>query len=234
MDQCRVPSNLLMEALPSIERDRLTSYATEIDLAENNILHEAARPIEFVYFPHQGLISLIVVTPNKAMAEAGFVGCEGAIGTSYDLDTRASFTRSVVVVGGTALRLPLARFERLLEQSAVLRRLVSQNNNRITERGQQMAACNLLHRLEERVCRWLLQSVEHGGGSDVMITQDDLAHMLGVSRARLNETLKSLQALEAIATGQRGILRIRDAGLVARHACPCFEVMKAMVVEECC
>jgi CRP-like cAMP-binding protein len=220
------PSNNLLEALPLDELARLRAQATEVELVVNSILHEAGGPLDHVYFPHDGLVSLLVVMPNGSAVEAGFVGPEGAVGTINSVPARTSFTRSTVITSGTALRLPFEQFERVMDQSNTFRHLITQNNNRIAERGQQIAACNLLHQLEARLCRWLLQVADHSDNPSIVITQDNLAQMLGVNRPRLNEAMKSLQALDALAQTQRGILTIIDASLIADRACDCYPIIR--------
>ena len=219
-------TNRIVEALPFDERTTFRSLATQVDLTVNTILFEAVGKLDHVDFPEDGLVSLLVVLPNGSVAEAGFVGSEGAVGTSFDANARSSFTRATVVAAGNALRLPFDRFERMMDQSSVFRHLISQNNNRIAERAQQLAACNLLHQLESRLCRWLLQVFDGSENSSVVITQEHLAQMLGVNRARLNEALKTLQNLNAISQTQRGILTIVDADIVARRVCDCYGLMR--------
>jgi CRP-like cAMP-binding protein len=219
-------SNNLIEALPFDERARLRTHATTVDLVPNSTLHEAGGALDYVYFPYDGLVSLLVVMPNGSVVEAGFVGSEGAVGTISSVPARTSFTRSIVITGGTALRLPFDQFERIMNQSEAFRHLVHENNDRITERGQQIAACNLLHQLESRLCRWLLQVVDNSDNSNIVITQENLAQMLGVNRARLNEALKSLQTLDAVAQTQRGVVTIIDANLIAERVCDCYPVMR--------
>jgi CRP-like cAMP-binding protein len=219
-------SNGLLEALPLDELASLRTHATTVELVVNSTLHEAGGALDYVYFPHDGLVSLLVVMSNGSVVEAGFVGSEGAVGTIGSVPARTSFTRSMVITGGTALRLPFDQFERIMNQSKAFRHLIQQNNNRITERGQQIAACNLLHQLEPRLCRWLLQVVDNSDDPSIVITQDNLAQMLGVNRARLNEALKSLQALDAVAQTQRGVLTIVDANLIAERVCDCYPVMR--------
>jgi CRP-like cAMP-binding protein len=227
MSKRRSPqSNNLLEALPFDELATLRAQATEVELVVNSTLHEAGGPLDYVYFPHDVLVSLLVVTPNGSVVEAGFVGSEGAVGTISTLPARTSFTRSIVITNGTALRVPFEQFERMMDQSKPFRRLITQNNDRIAERGQQIAACNLLHQLENRLCRWLLQVVDNSDDANIIITQDNLAQMLGVNRARLNEALKSLQALNAIAQTQRGVLTIIDADLIAERVCDCYPVLR--------
>jgi CRP-like cAMP-binding protein len=219
-------SNNLLEVLPSDELASLRARATTVELVVNSTLHEAGGALDYVYFPHDGLVSLLVVMPNGSVVEAGFVGSEGAVGTISSVPARTSFTRSVVTTSGTALRLPFDQFERIMNQSEAFRHLIHLNNDRITERGQQIAACNLLHQLESRLCRWLLQVVDNSDNPNIVITQENLAEMLGVNRARLNEALKSLQALDAVTQTQRGVVTVIDANLIAERVCDCYPVMR--------
>jgi CRP-like cAMP-binding protein len=231
----KIPSirtNRMIEALPPDEQAGLRRYGEDLDLTANNVLHEAGHLLEHVYFPHAGLISLLVVMPNGSVAEAGFVGSEGAVGSSYNPAERTSFTRAIVSVSGRALRVPVDYFEKFVNQSGAFRRLIGENNNRITERSQQIAACNLLHQLEARVCRWLLQALENGEDSNIVITQDNLAQVLGVTRARLNEALRTLHNLDAIAQPQRGTLTVIDANLIAERVCDCYLAMHGTFPDE--
>jgi CRP-like cAMP-binding protein len=218
--------NSLLQALPPEELEQFRANGREVELAVNNVLHEAGSVLDHVYFPHGGLISFLVAMRNSSVVEAGFVGPEGAVGSIYSAPARTSLTRATVVAGGSALRISLDQFEHFMDQSKTFRHLIGQNNNRIAERGQQLAACNLLHQLESRVCRWLLQVFDNGENPHVVITQENLAEMLGVNRARLNEALKTLQKIDAIAPTQRGGLTIVDVKSISERVCDCYLAMR--------
>jgi CRP-like cAMP-binding protein len=218
-------SNQILRHLSIDERESLQRYGARLELFPNQVLQEAGDALTSVYFPYAGLISLLVVMPTGSIAEAGFVGSEGAVGTIYDVNERVGFTRAVVSSGGHVLRVPIDHFEHVMSQSVGLRGLISQNNNRIAQRGQQLAACNLLHQLEARVCRWLLQIMENSEDTTVVITQGSLAQMLGVNRARLNEALKTLHEIEAITQPHRGVMKVIDVNLVAERVCDCYRAL---------
>lgn len=218
--------NSLLHALPPEELELLRANGREVELAVNRVLHEAADVLDHVYFPHRGVVSLLVPMRNGSVVEAGFVGADGAVGSIYSASTRVSLTRAAVVAGGSAFRISLDQFELFMDRSKEFRHLIGQNNNRIAERGQQLAACNLLHQLESRVCRWLLQ-VFDSDNPRVVITQENLAQMLGVNRARLNEALKALQKIDAIAPSQRGGLTIVDVKLISDRVCDCYPGMRS-------
>ena len=124
MTECASPRlNGVIESLPPDEVALLRSEADEVELAVNDVLLEAGKIIEHVYFPHEGMVSLLVVTPNGSIAEAGFVGSEGLVGSVYN-SARTSFTRATVVAAGTALRVPIDQFELAIKRSGVLQDLV--------------------------------------------------------------------------------------------------------------
>jgi CRP-like cAMP-binding protein len=227
MNERRQPrSNDLLEALPSDDLASLRAYATVVELVANNVLYEAGAVVDCVYFPIDSQVSLLVVVPNGAVVEAGYVGSEGAVGTISSGPERTTLTRAIVITSGIALRLPFVAFVEMMDRSKAFRDLIHQNNNRIAERGQQIAACNLSHQLESRLCRWLLQVIDNSDDPNIVITQDNLAQMLGVNRARLNEALKGLHALDAVAQTQRGVLTIIDADLILQRACDCYAVVR--------
>lgn len=218
--------NHILRELNADELSFLKGGGSDVDLAAGATLQEAARPTEFIYFPHLGSISFLVVSKAGALTEAGFVGADGAAGSLYDPMTRLHFTRAVVVVPGRALRLQTRRFESLLGSSPNFNRLIILNNNRIAERAQQLAACNLAHRLEPRLCRWLLQALCGTGGHRIEMTQEALSQFLGVNRARLNEALKSLEASGAVAASARGFIHVLNYDAVRRLACECAGALR--------
>ncbi len=214
-------SNALIGRLVEDDLIFVRSSSTEVDMPARCILQEAGRPVEHVYFPSAGSVSFLVTSKAGAVVEAGFVGADGAIGSLHQLGSRLHFTRAIVVVPGRALRLPVLRFETLLRNSWSFNRMIVSNNTLIAERSQQIAACNLVHRLELRLCRWLLQTIGGGSSRRVEITQEALSHFLGVNRARLNEALKTLEIAGAVAASTRGTIQILSHEAMQRMACEC-------------
>jgi CRP-like cAMP-binding protein len=115
--------NDLLAALPSDEFASLRAHATVVELAANSILYDAGAVLECVYFPFDSLVSLLVVIPNGSVVEAGFVGPEGAVGTISSGPERITLTRAIVIMSGTALRLPFEAFVQMMDRSKTLREL---------------------------------------------------------------------------------------------------------------
>lgn len=226
MPKPRTGTNDIIAAFAANEFQQLFTGAEQVSFAANDILHEAHARITHVYFPQDGLISLLIVLSNDEVAEAGFVGPEGAIGTIYSPAERVAFTRAKAVSAGRAIRVPLDEFESAMSNSPGFRNQINENNFMLTARAQQTAACNLSHHLEARLCRWLLQVFENSESSTVEITQAGLSQMLGVNRARLNEALKVLERIGSVSHARRGELTIVDAGLIADRVCDCYREMR--------
>lgn len=196
-----------------------------LSLESGDVLQREQQPITHVFFLTSGMATLLVVMPDRKLAEVGYVNAGGIVGASYSLSRRVSSTRATMVSGGTALRVPLEKYEIALSSSTAFRDAVWEVTQLTLQRAHQIAACNLLHRLEARICRWLLQVNENVESKAVTVTQEDLARMLGVNRARLNEALKTLQDAGAIAPSARGTIEIAQPDLLAKSACDCHELL---------
>lgn len=221
-----VKANHILRELNDDELSFMKGGGSDVNLVGGAIVQEAGRPTEYIYFPQAGSISFLVNSKTGAHSEAGFVGSDGAAGSLYDSTTRLHFTRAVVVVPGRALRLQARRFESLLRSSPNFNRMIMLNNNRIAERAQQLAACNLAHRLEPRLCRWLLQACRDIDGHRIEITQEALSQLLGVNRARMNEALRSLESAGAVAESVRGFIQVLSYKAVRKLACECAAALK--------
>ncbi|QDM24185.1 Crp/Fnr family transcriptional regulator [Tardiphaga sp. vice154] len=219
--------NEILNLLPTDERSELLIYGKEVSLYPGSILQASGETIEHVFFPHSGLASLIVVV-DGVTAEAGFVSRKGAIGSLYSIENPTALSRAVVVAGGAAFRVPRQSLEHMLRRSDALQQAINQNNVQIAENAQRIAGCNLLHHLDARLCRWLLQVHDAGGIAEIAITQDALAQMLGVNRQRLNEALRDLQTRKAI-TSHRAEIRIVRVDTLFETACRCATPVPASV-----
>ena len=232
MELQQTESNDILASLSLDQQSGLNRYGEDVPLNVGSILTEPSQMIDHIYFVRSGLVSLLVVLPDKTIADAGFVDHKAAIGCIYDVDSPISFTRDTVSAKGRALRISRENFEAFKHESVEFRRAIDKCCWITTARSQQAAACNLIHRLEERLCRWLLQISDASCDSDVVVTQDHLSHILGVNRTRLNEAVKSLQTKDAISQAQRGVFRIKDVKLIAAQACGCYTATKSMELDK--
>jgi len=213
--------NRLIERLSSADQARLRPHLKAVTLERGAVLIEAGQDVTRCYFPCGGTVAaLIVALPDGTVAETATVGREGAIGGIVSLGHKPAFARAVVQIGGEALRIDSERLEAIKSASVSLRDMVSRYADCLLAQVLQSVACNVLHSLEPRFCRWLLHVHDRSGGNDVPLTQEMLAEMLGVQRTTVTAAAVALQAKGLIQT-RRGRIAILDrAGLEATE-CGC-------------
>src|SRR5205823_1744944 len=184
--------------------------------------------VDRVYFPESGLISLIVAMAEDAALEVGVVGHEGAIGIVAGLGSRISFIRALVQVSGTALCIPLSRFQSAASRSPRIRAMIAKYGELTIGQIQQTAACNGLHDVSSRVCRWLLQTSDRTDSDTIPFTQGFLGEMLGVQRTTVSQVMARLQAAGLLDT-RRGEIHIVNRAGLKKQACECYEIVRRHV-----
>jgi CRP-like cAMP-binding protein len=171
--------NRLLAALPPDTLALLERDLKQVSLQRGAILLEPGDPVEDIYFPLNGLISLLVVGRNGGGIETGTVGREGAVGLHGGLGGRRSFTRATTQIGGRFSTIRAGRFEHIANGSAPVRDLILRYTEVLWAEAQQIAACNAMHEAKARLCRWLLQCADRTRRAELPLTQDFLAQMPG-------------------------------------------------------
>ncbi len=187
-------------------------------------MFEPGAPLDTIYFPQSGLISLMIVTRNGSAVEAATVGREGAVGLHGSTGQRLSFTRAVAQVGGIFSVIGTSRFEQTVNGNSSVQHLIARYTELLWAEAQQTTACNALHNVSSRLVRWLLQSADRVGRDDLHLTQETLAQMLGCRRTTVTLLSQALQAKGLIRTGRGHITIIDRKGLEA-CACECYRVI---------
>jgi CRP-like cAMP-binding protein len=218
-------SNQLLETLPSNVLALLNPHLEPVSLPQGVVLLEPEDPIERVYFPETGMISLLVVTRDGEAIETSVVGREGALGLQRGLGKRRSFTRATVQIAGRFLGITAYKFEQVAAISAPLRDMINRYTEVLWAEAQQTTACNALHDASSRLCRWLLQSAKCVGGDHLALTQDFLGQMLGVRRTTVTLLAQELQRKGAIKYS-RGKISILSRSTLEACACECHQVMQ--------
>jgi CRP-like cAMP-binding protein len=217
--------NRLLSALHEDACALLSPYLKEYALDQGVVLQEQGERIEYVYFPRSGMISLLAVMRAGDAIEVATVGREGAVGAISGLGLRIAFTRAAVQMPGVALRLPTARFQAATEESPAIRDVVIRYNELLLVQVQQAAACNALHDVEQRLCRWLLQTRDLTDTDVIPYTQEFLAQILGVRRTTVSQIARSLQKAGAIRY-RRGRIEISDRKRLEQSACECYAIVR--------
>jgi len=214
-------SNRLLAVLKPTDRALLEPHLQLVGLDYGEALFEPGDDVVQTHFPLPGtMVSLVVLTRNGRAAETATIGCEGAVGGIVSAGHKPAFTRAVVQLSGLALRLETAQLEEAKRRSASLRDLFARYADALLAQVLQSVACNALHTLEGRLCRWLLATQARVGGDEILLTQETLAEMLGVHRATMIRVARPLQE-RGLLSYRRGRIRFLDQAGLEDAACEC-------------
>ena len=222
--------NRLLGKLPAADFALLAPHLKLVSLEHGAVLQEAGEPIEQVYFPHSGMISLLAVMREGEGIEAATIGREGVANVSAVLGNSPSAGRVVVQVAGHASQIAPARFRAAFQTSEVIRKLVGRYIDVQMALVLQTAGCNALHHVEQRLCRWLLQTHDRCDTNVFPLTQEFLARMLGVQRTSVTAIARTLQT-DKLIHYRRGQIEILDRHGLEKRACECYEAVRRRTEE---
>jgi CRP-like cAMP-binding protein len=214
--------NALLRRLPADVVARLDLQRLQLRFDET--LYEPNKPIDYAYFPESGVLSIAAVMANGSSIETGTVGREGMLGSALLLYVDSTPYRCHVQVAGDGYRMSAHRLRSVASESEPLREAILRYEALLRIQTMQGIACNGLHAIEQRCCRWLLMTHDRVDSDDLHLTHQFLAVMLGVRRASVSEVLKPLQAL-AIVRSHRGTLTILDRPALEKRACECYWII---------
>ena len=220
-----VRENRLLRTLDGADFDLLARHFRQLPLKQGSLLQEQEAPVEQVYFPLSGVISLVSVMEGGQVVETATVGREGAVGAFGGLGPWRAFTRAVVQLPGTAAVILVSPIQTAVSQSNQLRNLILRYKEALLGQVQQTAACNALHPLEARLARWLLQTLDRTDGVELPLTQDFMAQMLGVRRTTVTLIAHRLQHAGLIRY-RRGLLQVLDRSGLEEMACECYGTIR--------
>jgi CRP-like cAMP-binding protein len=216
--------NKLLASLPRDDFDRLLPHLSTASLQQGVVLTEAGDEVDQIYFPHYGMLSLLAVLRDGKAIETATVGREGVVGAMAGLGLYKSLVRVVVQMPVSVSRIAASHFRTVVAGSDPVRNLCIRYNEVLLSQARVTAACNALHSIEARFCRWLLQSADRAASDTVALTQEFLAEMLGVRRTSVTEVASKVQAAGAI-TYSRGVIKILDRQALMRMSCECYETL---------
>jgi CRP-like cAMP-binding protein len=217
--------NRFLATLPPHDFSLLAPHLRTITLERGVMLHDVGEEIEHVYFPHTGMVSLVAVMQSGATVETATIGRSGVIGASAGLGAHSTFGRAIVQLPGSAAWLSAAQFRAAAGQSQAIRDLIVRYNDLLLAQIQQSVACNALHALEARLCRWLLQTHDCLDGDTIPLTQEFLGQMLGVRRTTVTIAARLLQSAGLIRY-RRGLIQILDRSALEDIACECYAAVR--------
>jgi CRP-like cAMP-binding protein len=217
--------NRLLAALDSEDQQLLAARLTPITLEKGALLYDPGDMVDTVYFPDDCVISLMTLMESGAAIESATIGREGALGLMSAVSPRQSLSRAIVQVSGRARRISAPNLHRAWEQSAQIRDLVDRHNEALFAHAIHSVACNALHSVEARFCRWLLSCHDRIDSNTVSLTQEFLADMLGVQRTTVTVVARALQAAGLIRY-RRGVVDILDRPGLEAIACECYGAVR--------
>jgi len=219
--------NKILERLPEPDYRRIVGQMERVTPALGEVVARPGVPPQFVHFPLSAVLSSMVVLEDGSTVEGSTLGSEGMDGLYLLAEPLANPYKINVQVRGELLRLPAAAFKRVLAASAAMSQLLMRYALVSIQRGAQNAACIQHHTIEERMCRWLLETAHRNGRDQFHLTQEFLSDMLGVRRQSVNLTARLLQGAGLIKY-HRGELTILDRAGLEEASCECFKVTSEM------
>jgi CRP-like cAMP-binding protein len=220
-----VGANVILQHLSSKTLALIEPHLRKMKLAQGVVLHEAGEAITNVYFPLSGMVSMLAVLKSGEAIEAGVIGHEGFVGGYLGVRGWRPYGHAVMQMAGEAMRLNVRHFKKAYDSSDELRILVNGYQSVVYFQAQQTAACQALHQVEPRMCRWLLQAQDAVGGDTLTLTQEFLSHMMGVRRTSVSGSANKLQE-DGLITYKRGVIRIVDRKALEKNACECYAAVR--------
>ena len=218
--------NQLLGAFEPAARARIQAHLQPVTLELGAVVCEAGGPLEHAYFPEGAVLSLLTVLENGSAIECANIGREGAFGLFSAMYSRVSFNHCVVQLKGPMVRCPIEPLRYEFQESESVRNLFVSYSETLLSQVMQSVACNSLHSVEERLCRWLLMMHDRADGELLTYTHDFLAHMLGANRTSVTFAAQSLQN-SGLISYRRGLIQVRDRAGLENATCECYAVVKA-------
>lgn len=218
-------ANRLLAALPQAELRCWLPQLEWVALPLGQVLYEQGLIQRHAYFPTSAIIPLMYETQDGATSEIALVGNEGVVGIPLLMGGKSTTSRAVVQVAGEGFRIKAQALKDAFDRSGVVKDLLLRYTMALMTETAQTAVCNRHHSVDQQVCRWLLQCLDRLPGEDIVITQELIAHMLGVRREGVTDSALKLQKAGLISY-TRGHIRVLDREGLEKRACECYAVVK--------
>lgn len=217
--------NQLLAALPEDQLQHWLPQLEHVQMPLGQVLYEPGSILGHVYFPTTAIISLLYVMQNGESAEIAVVGNEGVIGVSLFMGGDSTSSRALVQSAGGGFRLTAQFIKEEFYQSGPVLHLLLRYTQALMTQMVQTAACNRHHSLDQQLCRWLLLSLDRLQGTEMVMTQQLIANMLGVPREGATDGALKLQKAGLI-DYSRGRIRVLDRAALEKRTCECYAVVK--------
>lgn len=219
------PVNRLLNALPPEEYERLLPDLETIAFSLGDIVYESGEKMKYVYFPNDSIISLLYTMLDGATAEMGLVGREGVVGIALFMGGDTMPSHAVVQGAGTVVRIKAKALQDEFKRGGAFQLLLLKYTQALITQIAQTAVCNRLHRVDRRLCRWLLMTQDRVQSDTLQMTHEFIANMLGIHREAVSLAAYRLQG-KGIINYVRGRIKVIDRAQLERNACECYGVVK--------
>jgi CRP-like cAMP-binding protein len=219
------PRNRLLRALPVRDLKRLMPHLEHIPCRREQVLLEADGPLDHVFFPDSGVVSVMAVYSDGGTIEMATIGREGCAGVQAVFGTKISSARFLVQIPGSAVKMSHTAFARAARLMPSFRALMYAYIQAFSEQIMLSGACNGAHSLKERLARWLLMMRDRSDDDAMPITQNLLAEMLGVQRPTITNAAGELEHAGLIERGRR-YLTIRNRKGLTKASCECYQLIR--------
>lgn len=213
--------NQFLDRLTAEDLGELAQHFTRVELPQNQVLFEPDDPIEHVHFLTSGTLSVVVVLSDGRTVESAMIGREGVVGSLVHAGPIKAFGRGIMQIGGAGERISAERFREVVERRPKLWREVDRYTALLQAELQQNVACNAVHRLEQRLSKWLLRASDRVGDQQLNLTQEFIGDMLGAQRTTVTQVAGELQR-RGLILYQRGKVVLQDRAGLERMACECY------------
>ncbi len=218
-------ANLLLAALPDEDYRRLSPSLEFVNLSLGEILYDSGDEMPYLYFPITSIVSLLYTMESGSTAEMGMVGSCGVVGISVFLGGKTTSNQAIVQIAGGAFRIKARIIRDEFARAGALQRILLCYTQSLLTQISQVAVCNRLHTLEQRICRWLLFSHDCVMKDEIVLTQEIFSHLLGVRREGVTVAAGRLQDAGLISY-MRGRIHILNRKELEKTSCECYEVFK--------
>ena len=222
-ETCDPKSNRLLAKMETEDYKAVMAAGKVVFLKFRKVIHRQDKPVDAVYFPVTCMVSLLVTTNDRPQMEMATVGKEGVVGAAELLQTQGAMGLNLIQIPGDAMRIDAATFQQL-GRRPLIEDILHRHQYALMRQILQGAACNRLHNMEERCARWLLMTHDRAGQDHFPLTQEFLAHMLGVRRATVNVATGMLKKAGFIQY-VRGKLTVIDRRGLESSSCDCYRAI---------
>lgn len=217
--------NLLLAALPKEDYERFAAQLERVTMPLGQMLYEPGSQLQHAYFPTTAIVSLHYVMDSGDAASVAGVGKEGMVGISLFMGGDTTTSSAVVQTAGEAWRLERRLLKAQFDRAGPLQRLLLRYTQALMAQMSQTAVCNRHHSVEQQLCRWLLVTLDRIPTGRFVITQEQVAGMLGVRRESITEVAGRLQQAGSIRM-RRGHIEVVERAGLERRVCECYGVVK--------